>query len=529
MVDENPPEVPVDLAPQHLEEYAQLVREKFAIEELEEIAFAAITALPTEIERRRALLRYFIPDIFQPGRYDRRADLIDACIYYLDERNRKTVLRLWARRAGFNWRDIFARDIEHCPYGYVEYHPIYHTIGKPPTPSPYLPQLVRHLRVFRNRRLRLDINDYTTIYFSVFKSDSPIPLFKGILLQVLHRIDHALTAPNWEGLNLRQFMTDQGFKENSHILSLLRQNTRLLPLLERSVFGLGHLILQFPFPYHYRVYYKQSVMTQHFLTGGNEHIQEITFSFPIEADWHELVRSLHPETRVIRQTFLRHPHTPHLELFDEASQRWQVPWEHVIANCRDCVLENAANTAPLEVGFNAFIPTPMELRLAATLEQDALFTNAELAAQLKLPLEEVQRIRQFVEEELVVQRELIVKYGDFTDLCFLDLSGIDVGKFNILTKIGAAFPSFSLMQLEDLKTGEKWLRGVYIHEPHQIRRLLAVLEEVFGDTLAYNAYTSIQKSRLLRTFYNYYRFDSASGSWQREGEFRFQPIWRKGA
>jgi hypothetical protein len=528
MVDENIVESKLDLELQPLDQYAQQVRDTFHVEELEEIAFHDIERLPTEIERRRALLRYFIPDIFQPGRYDRRADLIDACIYYLENpRNRRTILRLWAQRAKFNWRDLHPQDIEQCPYGYAEYHPTNFTIGSTTAPSPFLPKLIQYLRCFKDRKLKLDINDYTTVYFSVYAPDPPSTL-TPLLLQFLRCVEEALIVPGWEGLNLKKFMTERGFKENTHLLATLRRSwVRLFSLLERSVFGLGHLILEFPFPYHYRIYYKNHAMTQNFLTGGGEYLQEITFSFPTDADWHALVRPLHPETRILRQTFFRRPYSPTLHLFDEASQRWQIPWERVTQEWRACLEENVNNTSPLEVGYDAFIPKPAELIIAAILEADSFLTNAEIAATTSLPIEEVQRIRQFLEEEMVAQRLLYVKFGDFTDFCYIDLPGIDMGKFNILTRIGSVFPTFSLMQLENLKTGEKLLRGLYFHEPPQIYRFLTVLNELFDGVLPYTIYTAIRKIRLALPFHQYYKFDSGTGTWRAEGEFRFQPIWRK--
>jgi len=527
MAEENTAEAKLDLEPQPLERYAQQVRDTFQVEELEEIAFRDLERLPTEIERRRALLRCFIPDIFQPGRYDRRADLIDACIYYLEDRNRKTVLRLWAQRAKFNWRDLFARDIEQGPYGYEEYHPTYFTIGSTTAPSPSLPRLIQYLRCFKDRKLKLDINDYSTIYFSVFTPDPPSTL-TPLLLQFLHCVEEALTVPGWEGLNLKKFMVERGFKENTHLLAQLNRSwVRLFTLLERSVFGLGHLLLQFPFPYHYRVNYKMRAITQNFLMGGDEYLQEITFSFPIDADWHALVRPLHPETRVFRQTFLRRPYTPTLHLFDEVRQSWQVPWERVTADWRACLEENLHNISPLDMGYDSFIPNPAELRIAAIMEENLFYTNAEIAARTDLPIEEVQRIRRFLEEEMVAQRTLYVKLGSFTDFCFIDLLGIDTGKFNILTRVGAVFPSFSLMQLENLKTGEKLLRGLFLHTPQQILRFLTVFDEIFTGSLEYKIYTAVKKMRLTLPFPDYFKFDPATGAWQKEGEFRFQPIWRK--
>lgn len=180
-----------DFPPVDLREYATEIRKVFAIEEFETIDFKDFEEIPSEIERRRAVLKYFIPDVFRLGsRYDRRADLIDACIFYLEYPKyqggrRINLLQYWTARAGF-YRRFRMKDVEEDAYGNMTYHPIRYTIVDLDHPSDFLPRLIQHLRGFQGRKRKLDNNDYALIFGGVYHAYVPRAVITPKMYQFLN-------------------------------------------------------------------------------------------------------------------------------------------------------------------------------------------------------------------------------------------------------------------------------------------------------------------------------------------------------
>jgi hypothetical protein len=517
------------LAPVDLTAYAQQIRKVFQIEALTPIEFEAIEPLTPEIERRRTLLRHFIPDIFTPGKYDRRADIIDGCIYYLEflagEGNQALVLTLWSKRAQFVYgrKRFRAQDIEEGPYGYETYHPLWNVIGNPSNPI-IIPKLVQYIYCFKDRKMKLDINDYSLIFFNLFNT-MPYLNVNSKMRNVVQLLQEEISRPLLDGIELKTFLEQKGFGGTAAKLTgwFSKGGFKLTNVYERSTFELSRFLLDFPFPHHYKISYKGVTLTQNFLTGGRDYFQEVTLNLPTDVDWKALMQKVHPETQIYRATLYRNPHPPFFfKFFDVYSQDWITPWDEAVQEW-NALLEEKRDQSPLEPDYGLIIPNEEILKLTAVLEETPLILNSELNIQTKIPLEKVKSLRKILEEEVLAYRTIVFLHPKLFSLLTIDLPGIETWKYRILTKIGELFPGYYIFHMENLKTSEESLRSIVIHTPEQTNTFIRRFQETFQGVFKYKIHQMFHKWRFFQPFKE--SFDPKTGTWKfNPKDYIFTPL-----
>jgi len=513
------------LAAVDLSTYAERIRSEFHIEEIEPIDFEKLETITPEIERRRALLRYFIPDIFMPGKYNRREDIIDGCIYYLDfmtgKGNQLPIYESWIKRAQCGRKFRF-KDVEEGPYGFETYHPIWNVIGNPNNPTLIIPNLVKYIHCFKDRKLKLDINDYSLIFFSIFNSTPPSPV-DAKLLKFTHYLQQELGKPLLEGLELKTLVEQMGFKDAKTFLAKFNKSGfKVANLFERSAFGLSHFILQFQYPNHYMIRFKGVNLTQNFLMGGRDYTQEIYLNLPSDAAWKFLVDRLPPNTQIYLGTKYRTPlHSP-LTYFNLLTQDWDIPWDQVTKEWNN-LLKEPQDSTPVEPDYDFIMPDESLLRVVTLLEENPLILNSEINARTKIPLEKVKALRKTLEEGALVSRAVFYYHLDMSEYVFLDVPGNEAWKYKILAKLGEIFPSFWILQMENLMTSKKSLRAGYLHKPIHINAFIKYFRATFNNAFPYKLHLNF----LRISFHTPYQesFDSKAGTWNyNPKDYEIRPV-----
>lgn len=500
-----------------------MIRDAFQIEELEPIDFEAIELIESEIDRRRALWHYFIPDVFVPGKYDRRADLIDGAIYYLESLEGRgqfwtsPILSAWIKRAGFT-RKFRPKDIEYGPYGYEVYHPVWSVLGNISNPGTFLPKLIRYIRTFKDRKLKLDINDYSFIFFSIFNSTPPTPIDWKIL-KVAQVLIEEIQKPLLDGFELSSFIKQQQFEfakkltlQKRVAAQFYKSGFRVSITNERSVFGLSRYILQFPFPYHYEVSFKNVMLQQNFLTGGRYNLQEITMNFPTENfDWKVLTEKIHQEFQIYRTTLFREKISRRnfLTYFDVPSQDWIIPWDTLVQEWKEFLDEDLDKT-PTEPDWGVIMPDEEILQIIDLIEEDPLCMNSDLQVKTKIPLEKIKAIRKVLEEEVLAYRALVFFNSDLCDSCIIDIPGVETWKYRLLAKISEIFPSWIIF-MENLRTSEKSLRAGYIHKPTHINTFIKLFQKIFQGIFDFKLHQMYWRARFRIPAHQ--TFDPKTGTW----------------
>jgi hypothetical protein len=487
--------------------YAQTIRSVLGVDELEPIDFAQCEHQTDDIERRRALFRYFIPDVFTPGKYDRRADLIDACIYYLEALEGKgqywesPIIEAWTERNHIA-RNFRFEDVEVGPYGYEFYHPVWSILGATGNPGLVLPTLIKYLRTFRDRRLKLGINDYSLIFFSIFNAMLPVPIDEKIK-QVARLLQEEIQGPVlngfdlWSLIKLRYPKTTQG---DSQVIGCSQDYAKWLAAefnkvgchviinFERSVFGLARYILQFRFPHHYELNIRGGTAVQVFLTGGRDYLQEITLNLPMEdLDWRNLFTQVHPDSQIYRQTMCRNqmPSPSLLTYFDVATQDWNIPWDSSVREW-EAILQGERDSTPFDPDWGFLMPEADLIRIKALLEENPLYLNSELQTKTKLPLTRVKELRETLEQETLVGRIIWIPHYDLSVYCIIDVPGTETWKAKLLMRIAQLFPSSNLSILENVRTSAKSLRAGYFHRPQHINTFCRLFYKTFSGKFKFS-------------------------------------------
>lgn len=508
----------MELTPIDLSSYIRQIHKVFQIEELEPIDLPKIDLLTPEIERRRALLRYFIPDIFAPGKYDRREDIIDGCIYYFEflagEGKQATVLDLWSKRAKFVYgRTKFrAKDIEEGDYGYETYHPLWNVLGNPNNPI-IIPKLVQYIYCFKDRKMKLDINDYSLIFFNLFNL-MPYLTINSKMQNIFQLLQEEIRKPLLDGIEIKTFLEQKGFGGSAKKLAVWFNKVwfKLSNVYERSVFGLSRYFLNFPFPYHYKVRFKGVTLTQNFLMGGQDYIQEISLNLPTDVDWKALIQKVHPECQIYRATICRIPEPPFFfKFFDAHSQNWIIPWDEAVQDWNALLAEKKDQT-PFEPTYGSIMPNEKILNLVALLEENPLLINSELNTRTKIPLEQVKALRKTLEEEVLAYRTTIFLHPQVSTLTAIDLPGVETWKYRILTKIGTLFPAYYMFHLENLKTSKKSLRAIVLHTPEHINTFIRLFQATFQGVFDYKIRQIFHRWHFIQPFKE--AFDPKSGTWK---------------
>ncbi len=510
--------------------YAQTICTALGIDELEPIDFAQCERLTDDIERRRALFRYFIPEVFTPGKFDRRADLIDACIYYLEALEGKgqfwgsPVIDAWTQRAHFT-RSYRFEDVELGPYGYEFYHPLWSNLGTTANPGLVIPALVKYIRMFKDRKLKLGINEYSLIFFSIYNATPPAPI-DDRMMRVAEIVQEVIQQPLLNGFELWSIIQPRypcaQSSAKKHAAQFTQLGFRVIISFERSVFGLARYILQFRFPHHYEINIHGVPPTQNFLTGGREYLQEVGVNLPLEElDWRRVIAQVHPESQLYRMTMCRRqiPNASPLTYFNVKTQDWTIPWDSCVREC-EARLEAPRDSTPYDPDWGFLMPDEDLVKLSALLEGDPLILNSDLQTRmrqqmrLELPLERVKELRATLEQEAAVERILWIPYFNTCLYCIIDVPGVEKWKYRILTQLSRFIPFSYLNILENVRTGVKSLRAGYAHRPSHIKTFARLFHKTFRGKFDFSLRFMFHRPNLPIPFYE--RFDLATGNWRND-------------
>lgn len=504
--------------------YAQTIRTALGIDELEPIDFAQCERLIDDIERRRALFRYFIPDVFTPGKYDRRADLIDACIYYLEALEGKgqfwvsPVLDAWMKRAHFTRKFRF-EDVELGPYGYEFYHPAWSVLGDTNNPGLILPKLIRYIRTFKDRKLKLGINEFTLIFFSILNATPPAEIDAHVL-RVAEIVHEEIQKPMPDGVELwsvieHRYPCSPSFARNL-AAQFNRVGFRVTTNFERSVFGLGRYILQFPFPHHYEISIHGVPLLQNFLVGGRDNLQEVIMNLPMEElDWKRVLAQLHPESQLYLMTFCRKPmpYASPLAFFNIQTQDWVVPWDSCV-RAWEALLAEPHDCIPYDPDWGFLMPDEALVKIAAQLEANPLIRNSELQSMLGVPLERIKELRVCLDQEALTDRSVWSTRSGGSAYCIIDIPGVEMWKYKILEQPLSFFPLSYVCILENLRTTKKSLRAGFTHRPSHINAFARLFQRTFGGKLGFSFHFMFNRLKFPIPFHE--AFDPETGNWRND-------------
>ncbi len=524
-----------DFPPVDLREYATEIRKVFAIEEFETIDFKDFEEIPSEIERRRAVLKYFIPDVFRLGsRYDRRADLIDACIFYLEYPKyqggrRINLLKHWTERAGFSKR-FRMRDVEEDAYGYMAYHPINFTIVNLDHPGDFLPRLVRYIRSFKGRKHKLDNNDYFLIFAGVYHSYVPRVVITPKMNQFLRILQQEVEKPiQDDAIDIPGLMQQQGFKSVADFYAQYNaMGPQIFPVYEQGVFGLNKYVIRCPFPHHFKVkYLKEKLIFQHFLVGGEQYIQQIFLDIPVNMSYKSLYRRFAQDTQIWRWTFIPSLHQSFLRYFDPLQEDWTVSWGAVVEEWKIWLQHRDEFDYPFKVEYEDLDPSFNLLKICQLLMLNGNISNKTISDKTKIPPEEVKKIRYKLDKHAFVCRHIFINHANLLEWLLIEIDGQEQWKHLILKKVGEIFPYHYLLRLENMVNGEVCLGGFYHHPPSLGVALLKYFTQTFDEALqgAYCFHKLVARPLIAEYDLAESYFDPHSESWIWDADdFDIQPI-----
>jgi hypothetical protein len=489
-----------------LREYVEKVRNTFQVEPYASIDYQTIERLPTEMERREATLSYFIPDIFEIGKYDRRMDIIDGCIYCLEtlEESKYAILvrNLWARRAGIDVRVIFnPADIEEDSYGYTFYHPLLAVVSDPTRPKVWvdvLINLVQYLQCFRGRRRKLTLDDYSLIYFSMYHS-TPKRLSKKLykFLQILEGKIHE--SPLRDGIDIKYLMETANLGPKRLLTEFREAGVRFVSVFERASFDLENFIFQCPFPHHVRVFSPKWRQGQSFLTGGQDIIQEINTNIPYGFNWSRLYQKFPPETRCFRVTHLPLPQEAHsfLNFLDPTAGRWQWnhPWDRVMEEWSAFIRTEDRAEAPVQVNYGVIEPTLDLMKVCAMLEEDGNLRNAAIERSTRVPQKKVIELRVLLDTKALAWRALMANVPELMDTTVLTVDGREIWKYHLLVMLGKICPLPYINLLQNMNTKEYLLQGTYWHIPEAAVPFCQTFIKVFHGHFHYTLHKRLIRGR----------------------------------
>ena len=490
-----------ELSSTDLHEYSSKIRKLFHIEEREAIDYEGITKLPDEIDRRRAIFKYFIPDVFSPGKYDRRMDLIDSCIYYIEKDshtgNDSLVMSYWAKRAKVkNPTQYNPDDLEEGAHGLTTYHPIFHNLGEPQKVGSFLPKFVKFVQGFDGRKRKIDLQDQNLIFTDLFKSIS-IMNFNETFLQFFRILEWKLLElnpfANW--LNLKDLMKEYGFKDIGRLHSLVNRALKLLPRFERGVFGLHNYTFYCPYPHHVRITFRGSLSLQGLLVGGTRKIQVVNIVIPdsvSKRDILKLTKGFPPQTEWFRLQHLRTPIYSKMSYYDLTRQDWIVPWDRVFEEWKAYYQNVERDENPAKPDYDSITPTGPLLKIAHDIEYFPNIKNRSLRSSLKregmdVPLDEISRIRLELDQKALICRMPYLLHNKLAGSIVIRFYGSERWKLKLLSKILQSLPFHMINYIRNPISKTEAFEGQGLHTPLQglgfIRTISRFYEEVLQDDI----------------------------------------------
>jgi len=528
-----------ELPPVNLREYAQKIRNTFNIVDVPDdtIDYKTIQALPTEIERRRKLLEYFIPDIFAPGKYDRRADVIDGCIYYLEYkekgRYKKTIFRLWCERTGVKFPGGMHRDkdLETSSYGTAFYHPITSIIVDEKRPERYLPKLIQYLLPFKGRKRKLDLFDFNLIFKSIFYQPPTITLNEELLF-ILKQFENTIQKrPLIEGIQLKDFikLTIQklpaftnnkipDWKVQKLYTELNKISLRVKPLFEKSIFGLRGYLFICNYPHHVRVTFRHAQVSQELMSTSEDIIQQIYTIIPDGAAWEFLYRKFPPNTECFRFFHLPVPRQSLFKFYD-LHQGWKIPWNNFSQKWQDYadqIESYKTDKIPIRYPYSPIKPSEQFLKLCFLLESNGNYRNDWLSRQTGIPKDEIPLLRKEIDNRVMVNRYLFYIQENLSEWISLDLPGNETWKYRFLFKIAECAPIAIITYYEDLFKSKNFFRAAYIFTPEDSQRFIRIFVRIFNEKFPFHIQRQLNTLRLTRSWFDDF-FDKNSQ------KFRWSP------
>lgn len=509
------------------EQFTAEVHAILHVEELADIDFESIQQIPLEINRRRAILSFFIPNVFTPGKYDRRADLIDGSLYYLESekktREAYTILQLWKDRLGLK-DDYHQSDLEWSSYGPVFYHPIYSVLGHPQmiTNIPRLIEYVQAHYAMGEVRAPIDLSIYSNLFNHVYNSD--------ILHEPIHpRMLEALTLlfsayqefPLTEPVTTTKILSDYGFKSAKFWANKINKFVMNQRLYEKSPIGITNF--RFLCSTHIRVDWKKgdAPVTQNFLTGAYNKgvIQEVVANIPIQSDFKKFYEKFPEGSRCFRLTFLR-PSDKYIpqcwQYYDIDKQKFIVPWRDLVQQWK-LFMTHLLETPDMTVVQPNY---PHDLKISYKLLQilnwvraDATIKNTRIKMRGKFSsLEEVIEIRHKIEEAMFVQPIFFTRGLQLNATLVLTVPGAEKWKYQFLRHIQPYFPASSISIEQDVITGESYLMGEYAHTFQDAQAFKSFFIPVFSDMLDLELYV---RHNVLQPIYHWFNlYDPESDTWK---------------
>ncbi len=502
----------------NLWEYAQKIRKIFDIEDVndEKIDYTALERVQDEIERRRALFQYFVPDVFAPGRYDRRADVIDGGIYLLEclekTGNQSMVQDLWAQRAGIK-RYFRTDDLEEEMHGFMFYHPILNIIGMGQHLDLLIPSLIRHIRSFKGRKRKLDLNDYALIFLSSFSSMKPIeitPKIRKFLQQLNREIEK---RPMVDAFNLKRCMVNWKYKNANVLHAQIKQvGFSIKNIFEKRVIGLETYFFRCPYPYHVRARFHKGMIAQNFMTAGKKFLQEIWTLIPAKEDWELLYRKFPPQTRGYRIILIPIPHQDPLKYFNPNLQDWIIPWNRIIEHWQRSKNEIEQIKNPIKVIEPELKPREDLIRIYQFLEDNGNIKNSTIRRHTKIPIETIKQIRRDLEMKSLVARMIILFYHYVNDTTIITIPGDETWKYRLLCAIGDASIHYTIGLVEDVVNLEKFLMGHFLFTPQQGIIFHKTVDKIFRGFLDYYFMKQMLQTRLMPPWADL--FDKETQDWK---------------
>ncbi|MHA1325618.1 MAG: hypothetical protein ACTSRL_22735 [Candidatus Helarchaeota archaeon] len=506
-----------------LRQYVQRIRNVFDLHDVvndEEIDYLRIEQIPIEMNRRREIALYFIPEVFGQSRY--RMDLVDGMIYYLEVKAKTgyhpLILQYWSARAGVKIAyDL--KDVERGGYGYSSYHPIWSILGWSKG-AELVPTLVKLANTYRDKKRRLSVHDYSLYLSKSMSSSTPLKITPD-LVKVYECLHKAINQrPLADALRVRQLLSEEfGVRKAATLLTKFNKLTpRFQPTYERSAIGLPTYYFQIPYPHFIYFRSNQGQEIQTFLHGGRIHLQEIALPIPFENGWQHLMNKLPPEAQCFRATALRCPNAPILAYFDSNRQQWNFPWEQVRQQIQTLLEMEPEKTTPIHPSFPSLRPTKELVQLMNLLELDFQVPNSRLARRIwkrdPKGREKVQKMRIRLDTAALVYFRIYLGGLGFNDWTYIELPGNAQWQFTLLSHLLYHFGLGGLFLMENLVTTQQFFRLLLLLPPEvAIRFIKWFVSLVSPYDLEYRIYKTPLIYRFKANWYEVF-YDPANESWQ---------------
>jgi hypothetical protein len=468
-----------------------------------------------EMERRRILLSYFIPDVFETAppdptgqvrQYDRRFDLIDGCIYYLEVEQHSgrsaVVLTLWRERAKVkDPNDAKVGEFEQSVFGHLLYHPILMVIDRPQTNAHKItvPALVNYARVFRGYKQKISIFDQC-FFFTTLGEKLPItPDMLGLLRAIQQEIQ-----PPFFGMDLKTFMAERGYSA----AAIKKYNTIYWKMVlgagavyNRGSFGLNKWVFYCPYPDFVQISALNVYLGQQFYHEGRRVLQQIWTHIPVSENWEDLLakfRRVAPKTLAYRVTDLQLPkiadpkaqvkrsiHAP-FQYFDLELQSWRYDWADLEEQWIRFLETGAYDSTPLTISYPSLTPTRNLLKICRELESSSLKPTKEIAQAARvLDIAEAEQHRRDLEQIVAFRSQYIFAFLVLNQLIHITIPGCEHWKFSLLAEIGKYLPSMHIMRYENLEAGSSSIVAIYALSPPDYHPFFRSVTNVLDGRVKY--------------------------------------------